>query len=62
MIKFAHHRLLVRMRYYWDSLANFSNNTHPIGFPEAQLLNIEVLHTLSMGLDESFAGQNFVAH
>jgi hypothetical protein len=56
MIKFAHHRLLVRMCYYWDSLANFSNNTHPIGFPEAQLLNIKVLHTLRMGLDESFAG------
>jgi len=29
---------------------------------EAQRLNIEVSHTLSVGLDESFARRNFVTH
>ena len=29
---------------------------------EVKQLNVEVLHALSMGHDESFAGQNFIAH
>ena len=43
-----------------DSLVNRPRITSPSGL--ARRLDIEVSHALSMGLDESFAGQDFVAH
>jgi hypothetical protein len=46
---------------YRDSLANSPHITL-LRVREAQQLNIEVSHTLSVGLDEPFARRNLIAH